>query len=153
MVDDRVAELAYLEGVRALDGQKSSLDVARSTASAALGVASIGTGFLSSAALDGQQGLPWLAWAAIVLLVMTVAATAVVLWPRRWVFTNEPETIASDAWQRLSAAEAHTTLARYMAEHLSTNARPLQRRWYVTEMAISTAAASILCWTVLIGAK
>ena len=153
MGDDRVAELAYVEGVRALDGQRSSLDAARSTASAALGVASIGTGFLASTALDGHRGLPWLAWLAIGALLLAVLATVGVLWPRDWKFTNEPRTIAGEEWQALGAAQAHTTLAGYMADHLDANAAPLRKTWVATQVAIGAAAFSIICWTLLIGAN
>ena len=46
---DRAAELAYIEGERALGEQQTSLESARTRVGTAFGVATIGTGFLAPA--------------------------------------------------------------------------------------------------------
>jgi hypothetical protein len=149
---DRAAELAYLEGIRALDEQRSSLDAAQSRVTTALGLSSVGTAFLAPAALDGHDGMPWLGWFAIALLLATVAAAVIVLWPgKEWTWSNEPEVLASDEWLGRAADEVNVELAKKLGSHLRSNAQPLRRRWMWVRASLCCATASIVAWTLLLG--
>lgn len=148
---DRALELAYAEGTRALDEQRSSLDAARATASTALGIATIGTGFLSSVALSDRSGLPAFAAAAVVCLLVTVASTVLIIWPRSWVWSNDPKELLSDAWAGRSTDDVHRQMAGFQAKHLENNDGPLALCWKATTVAVVMASFSLICWLPLLG--
>jgi hypothetical protein len=149
--NDRALELAVSEGIRALDDQRSSVESARSTATTAVGLSSIGTGFLATAALAGHRGVPWLGYVAIGLLLGALAATAVVLWPREWKWTNDPGVLASDEWTGRTPDDVHRFLAKWLRSHLDTNRPVIAVRWWAVRVAIVCSLLSIGSWTLLLG--
>ncbi len=148
---DRAAELAYLEGIRALDEQRSALDASRSTAATALALAAVGTGFLATAALEEVEGMPALAWCAIFALLVTVAATGVAIWPGRWRFTLDPNVLAGGTWANREVDEVHRVLAGFLGDFLEKNSPGLRLRFGAVRVAVSFSAASLVLWTLQLG--
>jgi hypothetical protein len=85
-------ELAYQEGLRAIDQQQAVLEGLHRRAGTVLAVASIVTSFLGSIAL-GDGGPTGFAWLAIGLFLAAAGLVAYVLAPRReWFFRRKPRT-------------------------------------------------------------
>jgi hypothetical protein len=85
-------ELAYTEGVRALDEQRVVIDAFRTRAGLLLSAAAIATSFLGGAALDG--GTSVLTWLAITAFVLLGVGVILILWPRGdWEYTARPRRI------------------------------------------------------------
>jgi hypothetical protein len=150
---DRAAELAYLEAQRALGAQQSTVDSAHARVGQVFTVAGIGTGFIGPAALDRHEGMPWLGWAALVLLVVTVVASVVIWWPRNWIWTNDAQLLASDDWAGRSEDDVYRHLARFMAGHITRNEPPIKQLLLTLQVAMIAASLSVIAWVLLIGTE
>jgi hypothetical protein len=85
-------ELAYEEGVRALDEQRVVIDAFRTRAGLLLSAAAIATSFLGGAAL--QSGPSLLTWLAIAAFVLLGGGVVLILWPRGdWEYAARPRRV------------------------------------------------------------
>ena len=147
---DRAAELAYTEGVRALNEQMASLESARSRVGVVFSIAAIGTGFISVAALKGHKGMPWLAWVAIAFLVVTMICAVGVLWPKQWKWTNKPSELAGAAWEGRTEDEVNRLLAGRLAGHIDLNDHQLSGIWWWVRGSVVASTISVIAWVLLL---
>ena len=149
-MSDRAAELAYMEGVRALSEQQASLESARSRVGTVFPIAAVGTGFLAAAALNGRTGMPWGGWLAIAFLILTAVCVVVVVWPRRWKWTNDPSVLAGSEWQGREPDDVNRHLALHLANHMKSNDQKLNGVWWWVSASVVSSMLSVTAWVLLL---
>jgi hypothetical protein len=115
-------ELAYREGVRALDDQREVLDNFRSRAGVLLSGAAIATSFLGSAALE--HGTSVWTWLATVSFVALGAGVVLILWPRDdWSYVIRAELLIENYIEPdpLPLHRIHRDLALHMSASYLVN--------------------------------
>ncbi len=143
------AELAYREGVRALDEQQASLNSLHTRTTAILAAALVSASFLAPRAIDRPLGAAegFLAVQGGALLLAALACLLGVLWPARWTWTCDPVTIITDpAWTALDDDAAHAELAKHLAAHANKNHVALARRATLFRAAVVFLSAAVGTW-------
>lgn len=142
-------ELAFEEGVRALDEQRYVIDAFRTRAGLLLSGAAIATSFLGGAALADGTSLP--AWIAIASFVLLGVGVILILWPRGdWEYASRPrrviETHIEPDLPQLPLI--HRDLAFHMDASYLLNRGHLQRLVYFFRACSILLIVEIVAWVV-----
>lgn len=144
-------ELAYAEGVRAIEQQARMVDELRSRTGVLLTGASIVASFLGAKALNGS-GINLVIALALAAFALGLAAAVAILWPREWRWAMQPRILLED-WADEPSRRADTTaLRRFLAEKLddnwAANQAKLDCQLRLFELAIVALAAQVAFWIV-----
>lgn len=142
-------ELAYREGVRALDEQRVVIDAFRTRAGLLLSAAAIATSFLGGAAL--QRGTSALTWFAIGAFVLLGVGVVMILWPRGdWEYAASPLRIIESYVEPdpLDLPLIHRDLALHMDASFLMNRGHLQTLVYLFRGCSILLVAEIVAWVV-----
>lgn len=147
-------ELAYHEGVRALEHQERSLDELRSRAGTLLAAASLATSFLGAAALPKGAPWNWPVYLAVVAFAGSIVLCLIVLWPRKtWWFVNDPAKLIGDYVEDdppASAAAMHRDLALHASTHHKDNTRKIDRLVWAFDGAAGLLFVQVLAWLIVL---
>jgi hypothetical protein len=143
--------LAYQEGLRAITQQQAVLDGLRGRAGTLLAVASLVTSFLGGLALQ-DRAPSGLAWLAIGLFLVVVAAVMYILAVRRgWHFRTRPSAIISSYVEDDPPAPLWA-MRKQLAEHLEAdfdgNEKMMEPLFGALQVANLALAAEVVVWLV-----
>jgi hypothetical protein len=141
-------ELAYQEGLRAIDQQQAVLEGLQRRAGTVLAVASIVTSFLGSIALE-DGGPTGFAWLAIGLFLAAAGLVAYVLAPRReWYFHRKPRDVEDDPPAPLWAM--HKQLAEFLEDDYDANAKNMKPLFRAYQCANGALAGEVVVWVAIL---
>lgn len=154
--DVDVYKVAFDEAVRAIEGQRSSVDEIRSRSGILLSAAAIVTGFLGPSAL--QPGSPSLvSYVAAALLVATVAPIVFVLLPTPgWAFSIGTKNLLRDyieADPPASMVELFRSLAWYLEVDWEANQKLLDVRYRLFTFAALALVGETMAWLIAIALR
>lgn len=146
-----LGSVALNETIRRLAEQVATLNQIRSSAVAVLGIASIGTSFLATVAIDPKaRDLPLLAWIAIGALMVAVGLTVAIFWPARISHSVTVETLSQPEWRELDEDDAAFHLAGYLAKRAEKNVSIIDARWRLLILASGATGLSLIAWLTLL---
>ncbi len=149
-------KVAFDEAVRAIEGQRSSVDEIRTRSGILLSAAAIITGFLGPSAL--QPGSPALAsFVAAALLLATVAPIVFVLLPTQgWAFSVGTKNLLRDYLEAdppASMEELYRSLAWYLEVDWETNKELLDVRYRLFTVAALALVGETMAWLLAIALR
>lgn len=144
--DPAAYELAYDEGVRALEAQAASRDGVRDRAGVLLSAGAVVAGFLAPAA--GSLTAATAAGGTLFAIASGAALYALLASPKWRTSTNTHSLLVDyiEATPPASLAETHRSLAYYMQEDRDENERELRRRNRAVTIAAAAVALETLAW-------
>lgn len=149
--DPRLA-IVLAEAIRAIEGQKESLDGLRSRIGILLSAATIATSFLGGLVLgDGKVG--WFGVGAVGLFVLHVLVALWILWPREWKFHMGTRIMVNEWIEKDHADEdkMRWRLARRLELNFDANAERLESVWNGYTVAIGLLGFEIAGWLAELG--
>lgn len=117
-----------------------------------MSVAAITTSFLGAQAL-GTGGSGFLIWLAMTAFIGTTAMSLAILWPKRWEFTADPQSVLrtySEAEEPTTLDELQRDLALYMHNSLVENKRGLERLAVLFQIDSVLLTIEVAFWIVAI---
>jgi hypothetical protein len=149
-------KVAFDEAVRAIEGQRSSVDEIRTRSGILLSAAAIITGFLGPSAL--QPGSPSLvSFVAAALLLATVAPIVFVLLPTQgWAFSVGTKNLLRDyveADPPASMEELYRSLAWYLEVDWEANKELLDVRYRLFTVAAVALVGETMTWLIAIALR
>lgn len=146
-------KLAYEEAVRAIEGQRGSVDEVRSRAGVLLSAASLVAGFLGPSAIAANAP-SWITLVASGLLLAAAILTVIVLLPSgEWRFTIGTKRLLGDyieADPPASAAELYRSLAWHLESDWESNRDRLHVLYRLFAGAAVCVAGETIFWLVAI---
>jgi hypothetical protein len=169
--DPEAYALLFSEAVRALSAQEASLDELRVRAATMLSAAGVISAFLGTAALTvasslstkGPNPTPWCSvaliyagiLAAIVVMIVSSALFVSLLPARSWIFRVGTHELLRDYIEAKPAAtmpEIHRSLAWYLADGETKNAKALGGLYSRFSWAAGLFVADLVSWLVVLSA-
>jgi hypothetical protein len=142
-------KVAFDEAVRAIEGQRSSVDELRSRAGILLSAASLVAGFLGPAALSSHAPA-WILVAATVVLLVAAGLVVYVLMPSdHWVFSlsiREMLQFYVEGPPPATMAEIYRSLAWYLDDAWNSNKDELIKLYRVFSVAAFVVAVDVVFW-------
>jgi ABC-type transport system involved in cytochrome bd biosynthesis fused ATPase/permease subunit len=142
-----VPTLIYELALRSLDQQERELAELRTRTNTVIAAAALIASFLSAAAVERGGGLSGLAFAALVVFVLTAGLSLLVLWPRELRFAFDARRTYAELY-RLSGkvAEAQLRVAYGARDRYDGNKIVIDRLELAFEGAVLTLGAQTLLW-------
>lgn len=149
-------KVAFEESVRAIEGQRASVDEIRTRSGILLSAAAIITGFLGPSALQpGSTSL--VSFVAAALLLATVAPVVFVLLPTQgWAFSVGTKNLLRDyieADPPASVAELYRSLAWYLEVDWESNKQLLDERYRLFTFAALALVGETMAWLIAIALR
>lgn len=144
--DPRLA-IVLSEAIRAIEGQRDSLDKLHSRIGILLSAATVATSFLGGIAL-ARPSVGWPGVAAVGLFVLHVVLALLILRPRGWTFQTRASVLI-DGWigrDNVGVDQLQRALARRLDLYYGENERPLKSLWNLYGWAIFMLAAEVAMW-------
>jgi hypothetical protein len=149
-------KIAFDEAVRAIEGQRASVDEIRTRSGILLSAAAIITGFLGPSAL--QPGSPFIvSIVAAILLLATVGPIVFVLLPTQgWAFSVGTKNLLRDyieGEEPASIEELYRSLAWYVEVDWETNKELLDVRYRLFTVAALALVGETMAWLIAIALR
>jgi hypothetical protein len=130
-----------------LSEQQTVIDSFRTRAGLLLSASAITTSFLGAQALgDGSSAFAWLAMIGFVGVAM---ASLAILWPRRWEFTADPQSIVrtyTESEEPAPIDELRRDLSLYMHNSFIENKEGLERLAILFQIASVLLTVEVILW-------
>jgi hypothetical protein len=153
-VDPAAYELAYREGIRALEEQERAVGETRSRAGQLIAAAAITTSFFGSQAITDHH-IHLAGWCAIGCFVGLSVSVLVILWPREdWQFVSSPASLIAnylepgDLGPAVDLPSIHRDLALHMATSIENNKRQLRWAFRAFRVGAVLLTGEVVAWVI-----